>query len=68
MICIQLEKGNPEEQIRESFHFDNEFEVGFDFYVEFAIENNLIVKNEQTGKYKITNNGKEFINAILKEN
>lgn len=43
MVCIQLEKGTPKEKIHESIDFDDEFDVGIQFFVEFAIENDLVL-------------------------
>lgn len=65
MICIQLEKGTPKEKIRESFDFDDEFDVGIQFYVEFAIENHFVTKHQISGEYKITDSGRQFIDAFL---
>jgi hypothetical protein len=65
MICIQLEKGTREEQIRESLGFDNELDIDIKVYIGFAIENNLIVQDEESRRYKITNYGREFINEFL---
>jgi hypothetical protein len=65
MVCIQLEKGTPKEKIHESFDFDDEFDVGMQFYVEFAIENNFVLRDELSGEYRITESGREFIDAFL---
>jgi predicted transcriptional regulator len=59
-ICTKLEEGASEEKIRE--YLDLEVEV-FSYYVEFALENNWIIK-EDDGKYTITNYGKEFVSAF----
>jgi predicted transcriptional regulator len=64
---LQLERGIPEEQIHKLFDLDTEFDVGFQVYVDFALENNWIVKDKETGKYTITSYGKEFINLVLNE-
>ena len=42
IICTKLEQGVPEEDIRKSLDLENEFLS----YVEFALENNWIVKLE----------------------
>lgn len=65
MICIQLEKGVPEGQILKSVNIDAEFGVDFQIYLDFVLENNMIVKDEKTGKYKITDYGKGIINTFL---
>jgi predicted transcriptional regulator len=67
MICIQLERGIPEDQIRRSFNFDIEFDVDFQFYVDFAIEKGLIIQNRESRKYTITKYGREFVKAFLAE-
>lgn len=67
MVCLQLEKGIPEEQIHKLLDLDTEFDLGFQFYVDFALENNWIIKNKETGKYTVTNYGIEFMNSILNE-
>ena len=64
---MQLEKGIPEEQIHKLFNLDTEFDVGFQFYVDFALENNWIIEDNETGKYTIASYGKEFINLVLNE-
>jgi predicted transcriptional regulator len=67
LICLQLEKGIPEEQILESVDIDTEYEVDFRFYIDFILENNFIAKDEKTGIFKITKSGREFIDAFLPE-
>ena len=59
IICTKLVQGVPEEDIRKSLDLENEFLS----YVEFALENNLIVKHED-GRYKLTNYGKEFVSEF----
>jgi predicted transcriptional regulator len=56
IICTKLVQGVPVEDIRKSSDLENEFLS----YVEFALENNWIVKQEN-GKYKLTDYGKEFV-------
>jgi hypothetical protein len=41
VICVKLDQGEPEERIRECLDIEDEL---FAFCVEFAIENNLIIK------------------------
>lgn len=65
MICNQLEKGIPEDQILESINIDTEFGVNFQTYLDFILDNKMIVKDEKTGKYEITDYGKEIINTFL---
>ena len=59
MICTKLEQGVPEEDIRKSLDLENEFLS----YVEFALENNWIVKVED-GRYKLTAYGEEFVSVF----
>ena len=59
IICTKLVQGVPEEDIRKSLNLENEFLS----YVEFALENNWIVKQED-GSYKLTDYGKEFVNEF----
>jgi predicted transcriptional regulator len=59
-ICTKLEEGASGEKIME--YLDLEVEV-FSYYVEFALENKWIIK-EEDGKYTITNYGKEFVSAF----
>ena len=60
VICVKLDQGEPEEKIREYLDIEDEL---FAFCVEFALENNLIVKQED-GRYKITRYGKEFASVF----
>ena len=60
VICVKLDQGEPEEKIREYLDIEDEL---FTFCIEFALENNLIVKQED-GKYKITRYGKEFASVF----
>ena len=59
IICTKLEQGVPEEDIRKSLDLENEFLS----YVEFALENNWIVKRGH-GRYKLTAYGKEFVSEF----
>ena len=59
IICTKLVQGVPEEGIRKSLDLENEFLS----YVEFALENNWIVKQED-GRYKLTDYGKEFVSEF----
>ena len=60
VICVKLDQGEPEEKIREYLDIEDEL---FTFCIEFALENNLIVKQED-GRYKITLYGKEIAIVI----
>jgi hypothetical protein len=60
VICVKLDQGEPEEKIREYLDIEDEL---FSFCVEFALENNLIIKQED-GRYKITSYGKEFASVF----
>ena len=60
VICVKLDQGEPEEKIRE--YLDIRCYL-FTFCIEFALENNLIVKQED-GRYKITRYGKEFASVF----
>ena len=60
VICVKLDQGEPEEKIREYLDIEDEL---FTFCIEFALENNLIVKQED-GRYKITRYGKEFASVF----
>ena len=59
VICTKLVQGVPEEDIRKSLDLENDFL----FYVEFALENNWIIKQEDGG-YKLTAYGKEFVSGF----
>jgi predicted transcriptional regulator len=59
IICTKLVQGVPEEDIRKSLDLENDFL----FYVEFALENNWIIKQED-GRYKLTDYGKEFVSQF----
>ncbi len=59
VICTKLVQGVPEEDIRKSLDLENDFLS----YVEFALENNWIIKQED-GRYKLTNYGKEFVSEF----
>ena len=60
VIYTKLELGVPEEDIRRSLDFENDL---FLSYIEFALENNWIIKQED-GRYKLTNYGKEFVSEF----
>jgi predicted transcriptional regulator len=60
VICVKLDQGEPEEKIREYLDIEDEL---FAFCVKFALENNLIIKQED-GRYKITSYGKEFASVF----
>jgi hypothetical protein len=60
VICVKLDQGEPEEKIREYLDIEDKL---FSFCVEFALENNLIIKQED-GRYKITSYGKEFASVF----
>lgn len=59
VICIKLEQGVPEEDIRKSLDLENDFLS----YVEFALDNNWIIKQED-GRYKLTDYGKEYVSEF----
>jgi predicted transcriptional regulator len=59
VICTKLVQGVPEEDIRKSLDLENDFLP----YVEFALENNWIIKQED-GRYKLTEYGKEFVSEF----
>lgn len=60
VICVKLDQGEPEEKIREYLDIEDEL---FAFCIEFALENNLIIKQE-SGRYEITRYGKEFASVF----
>ena len=60
VICVKLDQGEPEEKIREYLDIEDEL---FAFCIEFALENKLIIKQED-GRYKITRYGKEFASVF----
>jgi predicted transcriptional regulator len=60
IICTKLVQGVPEEDIRKSLDLENDL---FLSYIEFALENKWITKQEQ-GRYKLTNYGKEFVSEF----
>ena len=60
VICVKLDQGEPEEKIREYLDIEDEL---FAFCLEFALENKLIIKQED-GRYKITSYGKEFASVF----
>ena len=64
IVCTKLEQGVPEIEIRRLLDSNNEYASDFlKFYIEFALENNWITY--ESGKYKITGSGNEFINVFL---
>jgi hypothetical protein len=65
IVCTQLEQGVSEEEIRKFLDRDNEYASDFlKFYIEFALENSWLIKDE-SGKYKMTKYGNEFISVFL---
>ena len=60
VICVKLDQGEPEEKIQEYLDIEDEL---FSFCVEFALENNLIIKQADS-KYEITSYGKEFASVF----
>jgi predicted transcriptional regulator len=60
VVCVKLDQGESEEKIMEYLDIENDL---FTFCVEFARENNLIIRQED-GRYKITIYGKEFVSAF----
>jgi predicted transcriptional regulator len=59
VLCTKLVQGVPEEDIRKSLDLENDFLS----YVEFALENNWIIR-QQDGRYKLTDYGKEFVSEF----
>jgi hypothetical protein len=65
IVCTKLEQGVPEIEIRRFLDHNNEYASDFlKFYIEFALENNWLIQDE-SGKYKITGSGNEFISVFL---
>ena len=62
LICMKLDEGFPEGKIKLDLDFDEYDDDLFSFCVQFALENNLLIKQEN-GKYVITNTGKEFVSS-----
>jgi hypothetical protein len=60
VVCVKLDQGESIEKVREYLDIEDDL---FTFCVEFALENNFIIKQED-GTYKITVYGKEFISAF----
>ena len=58
-IGVKLDQGESEEKIMEYLDIKDDL---FTFCVEFALENNLIIR--QDGRFKITICGKEFISVF----
>ena len=52
-----------EEKIKKELDLDEYDDNLFSFCVEFALENNLLIKQEK-GNYAITNSGKEFVSTF----
>ena len=63
IICIKLEQGISEEKIKVDLDLNEYDDNLFSFCVEFALENNFLIKQEK-GKYAITNTGKEFVSSF----
>ena len=59
VVCIKLDQGECEEKIMKYLDIKDDL---FTFCVEFALENNLIIR--QDGRFKITTCGKEFISVF----
>ena len=59
LVCVKLDEGESEEKIMEYLDIEDEL---FIFCVEFALENNLMIR--QDGRFKITVAGKEFISVF----
>ena len=59
VICIKLDQGESGDTIREYLDIEDDL---FTFCVGFALENNLIIKQED--RYEITIYGKEFVSAF----
>ena len=62
-ICIKLDQGISEGKIKLDLDFDKYDDNLFSFCVEFALENNFLIKQEN-GKYIITNIGKKFASTF----
>jgi predicted transcriptional regulator len=60
IICTTLVQGVPEEDTRKSMDLENDL---FLSYVEFALENNWIIKHDD-GRYELTDYGKEFLSQF----
>ena len=60
LVCAKLDQGESEEKVAEYLDIEDDL---FTFCVEFALENNFIIKQED-GTYKITVSGREFISAF----
>ena len=58
-VCVNLDQGKSKENIMEDLDIEDDL---FTFCIEFALENNLIIR--QDGRFKITNYGKEFISVF----
>ena len=54
VICVKLDQGEPEEKIREYLDIEDEL---FAFCIEFALENNLIIK-QKDGSMRLQSMGK----------
>ena len=59
VVCVKLDQGKSEENIMEYLDIEDDL---FTFCVEFALENNLMIR--QDGRFKITICGKEFISVF----
>ena len=60
-VVCKLNQGEPEEKIREYLDIENKL---FAFCVEFALENKLIIKQED-GRYEITSSWERVRKRIL---
>jgi hypothetical protein len=63
LICTKLDQGVSEEKLRDWLTLEDNL---FSFCVEFAVENDFLIK-QQDGKYRITANGKEFVTSLISE-
>ena len=59
LVCVKLDEGKSEDNIMEYLDIEDDL---FTFCVEFALENNLIIRHD--GRFKITICGKEFISVF----
>ena len=62
---MQLDKGIPQKEIQKQFDSDTGFDLSFQPYIDFAIENRFIILDKESGKYTITKYGREFIKTFL---
>ena len=59
VVCVKLDQGESEESIMEYLDIEDDL---FTFCVEFALENNILIR--QDGRFKITICGKEFLSVF----